>query len=273
MTARNSSLYWPMRLLPARRRRAAFAVYAFCRAADDAADGDAPLADRRARLDGLRAEVARIYREPRTAAAACPLADAVAAFDLPQDAFIAILDGIATDLDGPVIAPDLAALEVYCAQVAGAVGRLLVRIFAEDRRPADDRFALALGEALQLTNILRDVTEDAALGRLYLPREVLAAAGVPADPATALACPRLPDACRLLAARAEERYDLAAGLLPLVGRRRLWAAVAMMAGYRRLLARLKVRGWGTAGERPRLSHWEGAWLTLRAACGLPMGRA
>lgn len=273
MTARNSSFYWPMRLLPAPRREAAFAVYAFCRAADDAADGAGALEDRRARLDALRMDLARIYGETSTAAAAGPLAKAVAAFDLPQDAFIAILDGMATDLDGPVIAPDLPALELYCAQVAGAVGRLLVRIFANDRRPEDDRFALALGEALQLTNILRDVTEDAAVGRLYLPREMLAAAGVPADPAAALTCPRLPEACRLLAVRAEERYDAAARLLPLVGRRRLWAAVAMMAGYRRVLARLTARGWMAAGEQPRLSRWEGAWLTLRAACGLPMGRA
>lgn len=268
MSASNSSFYWPMRLLPARRRDAAFAVYAFCRAADDAADGDGPLADRRARLDALRLEVARLYHEAN--AHPEPLADAVAAFDLPQDAFDAILDGMATDLDGPVIAPDLAALEVYCAQVAGAVGRLLVRIFADDRREADDRFALALGEALQLTNILRDVAEDAAVGRLYLPRETLAAAGVPPDPAAALACPRLPEACRLLAARADERYDEAARLLPLVGRRRMWAAVAMMAGYRRLLARLRAQGWAAGGERPRLSRWEGAFLALRAACGLPV---
>lgn len=268
MSASNSSFYWPMRLLPARRRDAAFAVYAFCRAADDAADGDAPLAERRARLSGLRSDVARIYREPT--AHPGPLAAAVAAFDLPQDAFDAILDGMATDLDGPVIAPDLAALEVYCAQVAGAVGRLLVRIFADDRREADDRFALALGEALQLTNILRDMAEDAALGRLYLPREMLAAAGVPPDPAAALACPRLPEACRLLAARAEERYGEAAAMLAQVGRRRMWAAVAMMAGYRRLLARLHAQGWTAEGERPRLSPWESAFITLRAACGLPV---
>lgn len=268
MSASNSSFYWPMRLLPARRRNAAFAVYAFCRAADDAADGQAPPAVRRARLSALRIELARIYREPTGHPE--PLAAAVAAFDLPQDAFDAILDGMATDLDGPVIAPDLAALELYCAQVAGAVGRLLVRIFADDRREADDRFALALGEALQLTNILRDVAEDAALGRLYLPREVLTAAGVPLHPAAALACPRLPEACRLLAARAEERYDAAIKLLPQVGRRRMWAAVAMMAGYRRLLARLHAQGWTAEGERPRLSRWESAFITLRAACGLPV---
>lgn len=268
MSASNSSFYWPMRLLPARRRDAAFAVYAFCRAADDAADGQAPLAERRARLEALRIEVDRIYREPTAAAGS--LAAAVAAFGLPQDAFLAILDGMATDLDGPVIAPDMAALEVYCAQVAGAVGRLLVRIFADDRREADDRFALALGEALQLTNILRDVAEDAALGRLYLPREMLAAAGVPPDPAAALACPRLPDACRLLAARAEKRYGEAAAMLAPVGRRRMWAAVAMMAGYRRLLARLQAQGWTAEGERPRLSRWEGALITFLAACGLPV---
>lgn len=276
MSAKHSSFYWPMRLLPARRREAAFAVYAFCRAADDAADGDGPLMARRAALDALRDEVDRIYRNDP--AATGRLADAVRRFDLPRDAFQAILDGMATDLNGPVVAPSLPALELYCSQVAGAVGRLLVRIFADDRRLDDDRFALALGEALQLTNILRDVAEDAALGRLYLPREMLAAAGVPADPAAALASPALPVACRLLSRQAEARYQDAAALLPRVGRRRLWAATAMMAAYRRILARLQTQGWAvadgrTGSERPRLSHWEAAWLTVRAACGLPVERA
>lgn len=261
-----------MRLLPAKKRRAAFAVYAFCRAADDAVDGDAPPDARRAELAALRAGVAAIFNGTDVDS---PLARATADFALPRDALDAVLDGMETDAAGPVVAPDAAALETYCARVAGAVGRLLVRIFAADRRPVDDRFALILGEALQLTNILRDAAEDAAMGRLYVPREFLAAHGVPADadPETATAHPGFGPACALLAERAAARYREAAALLPQVGRRRMWAATAMMTVYRRILdrtrARAAARGWAAAGPKPRLGKTEAAWLTLRAAAGFP----
>lgn len=265
-----------MRLLPAARRRAAFAVYCFCRAADDAADGAADgaasLDRRRNELNALRAAVTAIDGGDDRES---PLACAVADFALPCDALFAILDGMEMDAAGPVVAPDQATLRLYCARVAGAVGRLLVRIFAADRRAADDAFADILGEALQLTNILRDVTEDAAMGRLYLPQELLAAAGIaaPCAPAAALAHPGFGRACALLAEQAAERYDAAAALLPAVGRRRMWAAAAMMSVYRRLFRRILDRagreGWAAGGPKPRVERWEAAWLTLRAAVGVP----
>jgi squalene synthase HpnD len=265
LSAQNSNFYWPMRLLSAPRREAAFAVYAFCRAVDDIADGDGPLESRRAALALWREKTAAIYRGEDTDS---PQARAVRRFNLPQDAFDAIIDGMETDLSGPVVAPDLATLELYCTRVAGAVGRLLVRIFADDRRPDDDRFALVLGEALQLTNILRDVAEDAAVGRLYLPAEILTAAGIPSlSPGEVLRRPELPRACALLAERAEARYAEADALATLVGRRRMWPAVAMMSVYRRLLTMMSAQGRLITESKPQLSRWTAATLTLRAMIG------
>lgn len=253
-----------MRLLPAARRGAAFAVYGFCRAVDDIADGDGPAETRRAGLAAWRDRLTAIY----AGADDSPLAAAIRRFALPRPPFDAIIDGMEMDLAGPIIAPDMATLRRYCDRAAGAVGLLLVRIFADDRRPDDDAFAHALGEALQLTNILRDLDEDAARGRLYLPQEALTAAGVAAhDPAAVLNHPDLPRACAWLAIQADARFADAAALLAGCGRRRLWPAAAMMTLYRRLLRRMVARGWDSPRTRPRLSGWECALATVAAACG------
>lgn len=276
-TAARSSFYWPMRLLPAARRNAAFAIYRFCRAVDDIADGDGPAEARRAGLAAWRSRLDRLYGGAPDAADA-GLAAAVRRFALPRAPFDAIIDGMLMDVDGApdaagMIAPDMATLRLYCSRVAGAVGLLLVRIFADDRRPDDDAFALALGEALQLTNILRDIDEDAALGRLYLPQEALAAAGIAtADPAAALRHPDLPQACHWLAAQAERRFADAAVLLAGCGRRRLWPAAAMMTLYRRLLDRMVARGWDGPRRRPRLTGRECALAAIAAACGWGGGK-
>ncbi|MGH6959199.1 MAG: squalene/phytoene synthase family protein, partial [Dongiaceae bacterium] len=167
-----------MRLLPAHKRQAMFAVYAFCRVVDDIADGDLPSAAKLVQLQGWRDEIDRLFagrpQHPITVA----LAEPVRRFGLARDDFIAVIDGMAMDARAPLVAPPLAELELYCARVAGAVGLLSVRIFGAppETGPA---LARALGEAVQLTNVLRDIEEDAALGRLYLPRELLERHGVP----------------------------------------------------------------------------------------------
>ena len=119
-----------------------------------------------------------------------------------------MIDGMQMDAETAIVAPDLATLDLYCDRVAAAVGRLSVRAFG-DASPAADRVAYSLGRALQLTNILRDLTEDADRGRLYLPREWLDEAGVPQDPRAALIAPGLPDVCNRVAALAHEHFRAA----------------------------------------------------------------
>lgn len=268
MSARASSFYWPMRLLPPAKRRAMFALYGFCHAVDDIADGDGDRDTRRARLAVLRAALdtwsqTGIALHPAVAA----LAPAIAAHALPLSELHLLLDGMESDVNTPLTAPDSQALRLYCRQVAGTVGVLATRIMG---RTDADSFALALAEALQLTNILRDLTEDSERSRLYLPEDSLRAAGMvpPYGPRAVLSHPALAQACRHVAAQAEARFAEAEAELRRVGRARLWPALAMMAIYRHLLARLRRRDCWTAPP-PRLGHWRKLILALGAVarCG------
>lgn len=259
-----SSFYWPMRLLPRERRTAMHAVYAFCRAVDDIADGPAPAAEKRRALEGWRAELDRVHGgAPRTAVGRA-LAAAVARFGLARADLAAVIEGVEMDVSGAAHAPDLATLELYCARVAGAVGLLSVRVFGADSEAAR-RGALALGHAMQLTNILRDLSEDAARGRLYLPREILQRHGIAtADPGAATRHPAIGRACAELAAIAETRFGEAERAFAACPRRRLRPALAMMAVYRLLLRRLGDRGWAPLADKPRIGRATLLWTALRA---------
>ena len=176
--ASGSSFYTAMRLLPRPEREGMFAIYAFCRKVDDIADDPGPTrAERRAALDAWRADLAMPLRrqgtEPRPRAGRA----GPALRPLQRDDFLAIIDGMQMDVEEDIRAPDFATLDLYCDRVASAVGRLSVRIFGMDDTAGRD-LAHHLGRALQFTNILRDIDEDAAVGRLYLPAEALDAAGV-----------------------------------------------------------------------------------------------
>src|SRR5262245_60468112 len=175
-TASGSSFYAAMRILPAAQREAMFRIYSFCRKVDDIADSDGPRPERLAALQQWREDIDALYRGDPPA----HLRDYVASvkkFDLQREDFIAIIDGMEMDVPQDIRAPEMATLDLYCDRVASAVGRLSVNVFG---MPRDDGVLLAhhLGRALQLTNILRDIDEDAALGRLYLPREGLLHAGI-----------------------------------------------------------------------------------------------
>ena len=139
------------------------------------------------------------------------LAPAVTHYGLRKEDFLTIIDGMEMDVAEDIVAPDLATLDLYCERVASAVGRLSIKVFGMEEGPG---FELAhhLGRALQLTNILRDIDEDAAIGRLYLPREYLFAAGFKSlDPRMVVSDPRVDVVCRAVAALAHEHYDKAAG--------------------------------------------------------------
>ena len=268
-----STFYWPMRLLPEAQRRAMFAVYGFCRRVDDIVDEPGPPELKRSALADWRQRLAEIYAAVPPRGPEAPLlsamGEAVRRYRLPRAEFDAMIDGMLMDLDGPVVAPTLKELTLYCRRVAGSVGMLSVRIFGHSDARAD-AFALAVAEALQLTNILRDVGEDARMGRLYLPDELLRDAGIDGTaqpPEELLSHPALPGVCENLADIAEARFHEARGALAELNGRSLWAAAAMMVLYQRLLVRLRRRGWADLDSRPRLSGREKFSVALRCAAG------
>ncbi|HUA53836.1 MAG TPA: presqualene diphosphate synthase HpnD [Candidatus Sulfotelmatobacter sp.] len=260
--AAGTSFYWGMRLLPAPRRAAMYAIYAFCREVDDIAD-DAPAAEKAPGLAGWRREIAALYAGHPSHPIARALLAPVAAYKLDQRDFLAIIDGMEMDATRDIRAPSLAELDLYCARVAGAVGRLSVRAFGDDTARALD-VAEALGRALQLTNILRDLAEDAARGRLYLPRELLDAHGIASsDPHTVLAHPALPKVCAEVARMARARFAEAERAMADCSRRAMRPAALMKAMYRAILDRLERRGW-TALDRPvKTPKALKLWLVVR----------
>lgn len=254
-----SSFYAGMRVLPARERAAMFAVYAFCRAVDDIADDvGGTRAERRAALERWRADIDALYvgGDPGQARL---VADAVHQFGLAREDFHAVIDGMAMDVDGDVVAPDAATLDLYCDRVASAVGRLSVRIFGMTGAPATD-LAHHLGRALQLTNIVRDIDEDAAIGRLYLPREHLLAHGVAiGTPAEMVDDPAIDGVCRDVAALAHDHYAHAERILAQRPPGHLFAPRLMAAVYARTLSKMERGGWHRPRVRAKLGKLELLW--------------
>ncbi|MDK3021062.1 presqualene diphosphate synthase HpnD [Cupriavidus taiwanensis] len=261
-----SSFHAALRILPAAQRQAMFEIYAFCRAVDDIADGSAPHAERLAALDAWRRDIGACYAG-NPPAPLQPLCAQIRAFDLQQADFLAVIDGMTMDVVQDIRAPDAATLDLYCDRVASAVGRLAVRVFGLE---ADCGVALAhhLGRALQLTNILRDIDEDAAIGRLYLPAEALAAAGIAiATPAAVAAHPALGQACAAVAREAQAHYEQAWAIMARCPARQVRSPRIMAEVYHRILARLCAQGWRAPRRRVRLPRAQLLWIVLRHAIG------
>lgn len=255
-----AAAFW---MLPAPQRRALHAVYAFCRLADDVADDPAVGGDRRRLLERWRAELAAAYRGDATHPVGVALGDAVRRFRLPQEPFADLLRGIESDLCGEPI-ETFADLERYCYRVASTVGLLLVRILGA-RSPDSLEYARQMGIAVQLTNVLRDVGEDAAGGRIYLAREDLERLQVrPESLREGKATEEIRLLLALYAERARIRYEAAARLLPAEDRRVLRPARAMGGIYRGLLDELHARGFPCLGPPVRLSKPRRLAIAARA---------
>jgi len=258
-----TSFYRGMKVLPRDRRAAMYAVYAFCRLVDDVADEPAPMAEKLAGLAAWRARVHALFRGEADDPVTRVLLPAIRAYGLRQEDFLAVIDGMQMDTDA-IVAPDLATLDLYCDRVAAAVGRLSVRAFGDASADAD-QVAWHLGRALQLTNILRDVAEDAGRGRLYLPREWLEEAGVPPEPGLALRHTALPALCARMAAQAHRHFTQAEAAMARCIPAAMRPARLMGATYAALLERLQRRGWSRPEEKVRLSRWQKLRIALRFA--------
>jgi 15-cis-phytoene synthase len=257
-----TSFYYAFRILPIEKRRAIFALYAFCRAVDDCVDEDG--GDGEAGLDRWLDEVERAYTGTPETTLGRELAQTVKRFPVPRAALAEIVEGCRMDLTLTRYAT-FADLRIYCERVASAVGLASIEIFGYTDSRARE-YAVELGLALQLTNILRDVATDGARGRLYIPLEDLIRFSVTERELWAAGNGPHPENVRALlvfqAERAREHYTRAAAALPAADRRSLVSAQIMGAVYRALLEELVRRGFP---QRPplRLSRPRKLWLALR----------
>ena len=263
-TASGSSFYAAMRILPRSQRQAMFQIYSFCRQVDDIADSDGPRDERLAALQQWRDDIDALY-QGRPPARLKDYMASVKTFGLKREDFLAIIDGMEMDVPQEIRAPDMATLDLYCDRVASAVGRLSVHVFG---LPEEDGILLAhhLGRALQLTNILRDLDEDAALGRLYLPREALMLAGITGDdPNRVIADRALPKVCLSLAQRAKVHFEKADEVMDRNKRRVVRAPRIMSKYYRTILDLLKERGFAAPRQPVRVSKFARIAILLRYA--------
>ena len=258
-----TSFYWGMRLLPPAKRQAMFAIYAFCREVDDIADGNVPADQKLRDLDDWRGKIEALYAGAPNGPIALALLEPISEFDLPKSEFLLMIDGMEMDAKASMTAPSMAELERYCRAVAGTVGLLSMSVFGQRGRELE-RGALALAEALQLTNILRDLHEDAGRGRLYLPKELLMQYGIKAEvPVDVIRHPEINGPCRALASRAEKCFSLSDRLLAKGERDKLRPALIMMHIYHRILKRLQKADWRRLDRRIGLSKIERLWIGLR----------
>jgi phytoene synthase len=244
-----ASAFW---MLPKPKRNALHAIYAFCRLADDIADDPKITGDRTALLARWREELDDAFRGRAQHAVGVAISDAVKSFQLPEPVFLDLLAGVEFDLtEGPIETFD--DLRLYCYRVASTVGLLVVRILGFEN-PRSLEFAEELGIAVQLTNVLRDVGDDASTGRIYLPKDELERFGVSTE---SILAGEKTDELRLLlsfcAKRAASYYERAEQLLPDEDRRSLRPATAMGRIYRALLKELIEREFPCFEQPVRLS--------------------
>jgi phytoene synthase len=262
--ASGSSFYTAMRILPRAQREAMFEIYSFCRLVDDVADSTAPHAERRRDLAQWRQRIEAIYAG-QPAPELRGLARTAQDFALRKEDFLAVIDGMEMDAAQDIRAPDWATLDLYCDRVASAVGRLSVRVFGLGE---NDGIKLAhhLGRALQLTNILRDVDEDAEIGRLYLPQEELRKAGIVAtEPQAVLSSAGLAPVCQAVAARALSHFHEADTIMARNPRRTVKAPRIMEEVYRAMLQGMIARGWQAPRTRVSISPLRLSWIAVQYA--------
>jgi phytoene synthase len=241
-----------MRIMPKAQRDGMYEIYSFCRKVDDIADSPGPRDERLDQLKLWRADINALYSGSAVSRARS-LAGPIKAFGLRREDFLAVIDGMEMDVHADIRAPDWATLDAYCDRVASAVGRLSVRIFGMEEK-AGIALAYHLGRALQLTNILRDIDEDAEIGRLYLPREALQQAGITSTkPDVVMADPRIGVACEQVAARAREHFVESDRIMDKCARKTVRAPRIMRVAYGAIYKGLIARGWAAPRSHVKVS--------------------
>jgi len=259
---RARNFWYGIRLLPVPKRQAMAAIYAMARRIDDVGDGDLPVESQRTALDEIEASISRIDpASPDPVLAA--LGRAAAAFPIPLSAFVELIDGVRMDVAGANYRT-FDDLLPYCRRVAGAVGRLSLGVFGSERMDEATSLADDLGVAMQLTNIIRDVREDLARARVYIPAEDLERFGCRRENLANPFSDTAQSLMRFEASRARQWFGRGIGLLPLLDRRSAACAGAMAGIYSRLLRRMESRPQDALAGRVSLSPGQKAWVAARA---------
>lgn len=241
-----------MQVLSPERRYGMYALYSFCRIVDDIADEEGDVPTKHRLLQEWRERLSLLYAGQAEDAVDRVLMATIQRFDLKQKDFVDIIEGMEMDIEHPIIAPDEKTLDLYCDRVASAVGRLAVCIFGDSSQAAQE-VAYHLGRALQLTNILRDIEEDAGRGRLYLPKELLERFRLPLDPKGCISNPDVDQVCNILAYRAVDHFKLARQFMAQCNQKALLPAKIMAITYGFILSKQKKVGWKPPFKRSSLS--------------------
>lgn len=264
-----SSFFWSMRLLPKAEREAMYTIYAFCRHIDDIVDGDMPLREKQELLDAWREELDNIYdrKVPATEIGRRIYKNCMR-FKLPKEEFLKLIDSISMDIPKPLQAPKMVDFLKYCRGVAGVPGSLSLRIFGCKDENLIEELATSLGNALQITNILRDVKEDAQANRLYIPKEYLKKAEISSKkPSEVIVNKNLSIAREELAKLAEEDYAKANTIIPFLDKKVARPVRAIAAVYKKYFDIMQNRGWEVISPKPKIGKLNKFSLALRAYFG------
>ncbi|HHJ14188.1 MAG TPA: squalene synthase HpnD [Gammaproteobacteria bacterium] len=260
--ASGSSFYYSFLFLPQDQRRAITALYAFCREVDDVVDGCQETAVARRKLDWWQEEIRRCFAGAPTHPVTRALREPVQHYDMPAEYFFEVIDGMRMDLERTRY-NSFSELSLYCHRVAGVVGLLSAAIFGYRKR-ATARYAETLGTALQLTNILRDIREDAQRGRIYIPLDELARHDVDPDALLRLEPgPSFTQLCRQQAGRARDYYRQAIEWLPEEDRPAQRSGLVMARIYLALLDEIEADGFRVLEHRIALTPLRKLWIAWR----------
>ena len=264
-----ASFFWSMRLLPKAKREAMYTIYAFCRHIDDIVDGDMPLREKQELLDAWREELDNIYdrKVPATEIGRRIYKNCMR-FKLPKEEFLKLIDSISMDIPKPLQAPKMVDFLKYCRGVAGVPGSLSLRIFGCKDENLIEELATSLGNALQITHILRDVKEDAQANRLYIPKEYLKKAEISSKkPSEVIVNKNLSIAREELAKLAEEDYAKANTIIPFLDKKVARPVRAIAAVYKKYFDIMQNRGWEVISPKPKIGKLNKFSLALRAYFG------
>lgn len=251
-----TSFYWAMRFQSLEKRRALFAIYAFCRAVDDIADSNKTSNNKMRALKMWRRHIDCLFEGCPRESITRALQPALRDYGLKKQAFVDVIAGMEMDAKRPIVAPLHKTLVLYCSRVASAVGLLCIRVFGVQGGQGK-AVAFSLGPALQLTNILRDLREDAAAGRLYLPRELLKKHGIRGrNPIKILENPKIESVCDEVVIWAEKHFAQAEIALANCKKQSIRPATIMKNVYKKNLLRLQSRGFTPAAIARPESAWQ-----------------
>ena len=252
-----------MKILDREKRNDMFVIYAFCKEIDNIGDSHGQIRKKRQELKDWKKEIDEIYKNKTKKKLGKLLNNCIKKYKLKKNLFLEIIKGIEMDINNKMIAPKQKILNIYCYRVAGAVGLLCLNIYRENNKSSRS-FGIALANALQITNILRDIKEDSLMGRLYMPKEILKKVGIKEKNINdIIKNKKFPNACKELAKLADTNFQVAEKKLKNCSKTKLKSAILMMNTYKLLLKKLKNNAWKNIEEKIHLTKLEKITLFLK----------